>query len=168
MLDSLALIVFPLMMIFAAFSDLLTMTIPNRVSLILVVAYLILAVYLRVPLETIGSHVSAGLAMLVLTFVMYRFAWIGGGDAKLATATALWLGWGLLAQYGMAASLIGGALTLAILELRRHDLPQRLLSVEFVARLADKSGGVPYGMALAGAALFVYPQSVLWLRLAGA
>ena len=168
MLDSMALIVFPLLMIFAAFSDLLTMTIPNRVSLLLVAAYLILAAYLRVPLETMGSHVSAGLAMLVLTFVMYRFAWIGGGDAKLAAATALWLGWGLLAQYGMAASLIGGALTLAILELRRHDLPQCLLSVEFVARLADQSGGVPYGVALACAALFVYPQSVLWLRLAGA
>ncbi len=168
MLNSIALTVFPLLMIFAAFSDLLTMTIPNRVSLLLVAAYLILAAYLRVPLETMGWHVSAGLAMLVLTFVMYRFAWIGGGDAKLAAATALWLGWGLLAQYGMAASLIGGALTLAILELRRHDLPQCLLSVEFVARLADQSGGVPYGVALACAALFVYPQSVLWLRLAGA
>ena len=168
MLNSLALIVFPLLVIFAGFSDLLTMTIPNRVSLLLVAAYLILVVYLRVPLETIGSHASAGLAMLVLTFVMYRFAWIGGGDAKLAAATALWLGWDLLAQYGLVASLIGGALTLAILELRRHDLPQRLLSVEFIARLADKSGGVPYGVALAGAALFVYPQSILWLRLAGA
>jgi len=168
MLDSLALIVFPLLMIFAAFSDLLTMTIPNRVSLLLVGAYFVLAFYLRVPLETIGWHASAGLAMLVLTFVMYRFSWIGGGDAKLAAATALWLGWRLLAQYGMAASLIGGALTLAILELRRHDLPQRLLSVDFVARLADKSGGVPYGVALACAALFVYPQSILWLRLAGA
>ena len=72
--------------------------------------------------------------MLVVTFVMYCFSWIGGGDAKLAAATALWLGWGLLAQYGMAASLIGGALTLAILELRRHDLPEQLLSVEFVAQ----------------------------------
>ena len=36
MLDSVALIVFPLLMIFAAFSDLFTMTIPNRVSLLLI------------------------------------------------------------------------------------------------------------------------------------
>ncbi len=168
MFNSVALTLFPLVMIFAAFSDLLTMTIPNRVSLLLVGAYFVLALYLRVPLDTIGWHASAGFAMLVVTFVMYHFSWIGGGDAKLAAATALWLGWGLLAQYGMAASLIGGALTLAILELRRHDLPQRLLSVEFVARLADRSGGVPYGIALACAGLFVYPQSILWLRLAGA
>jgi prepilin peptidase CpaA len=168
MMHSIALIVFPLLMIFAAFSDLFTMTIPNRVSLLLVGAYFILAFSLRVPLEAIGWHASAGLAVLALSFVMYSFSWIGGGDAKLAAATALWLGWGLLAQYGMAASLMGGALTLAILELRRHDLPQRLLSVDFVAKLADKSGGVPYGIALACAGLLVYPQSILWLRLAGA
>ncbi len=168
MLNSIALIVFPLVMIFAAFSDLLTMTIPNRASLLLVGSYFVLAIVLRVPLDTIGWHASAGLAMLVVTFVMYCFSWIGGGDAKLAAATALWLGWGLLAQYGMAASLMGGALTLAILELRRHDLPEQLLSVEFVARLADKGGGVPYGIALACAGLFVYPQSTFWLRLAGA
>jgi len=108
MLDSIALIVFPLLMIFAAFSDLFTMTIPNRVSLLLIGAYFVLAFHLRVPLETIGWHASAGLAVLVLTFVMYSFSWIGGGDAKLAAATALWLGWGLLAQYGVAASLFGG------------------------------------------------------------
>jgi len=168
MFDSLALIVFPLLMLIAAFSDLLTMKIPNRVSLLLIGAYFALALYLRVPFETIGTHMSAGLSMLVLTFVMYHFRWIGGGDAKLAAATALWLGWGLLAQYGMVASLVGGAVTLAILELRRHDLPQRLLSMSFSAKLADKSGGVPYGIALAIAGLVVYPQSSLWMRLTGA
>jgi prepilin peptidase CpaA len=167
MLDSLALIIFPAAMILAALSDLFTMKIPNRLSLLLVGAYFPLALYLGAPLATIGWHASAAAAMLVLTFILYSFAWIGGGDAKLAAATALWLGWGLLAQYGMAASLLGGALTLAILELRRHDLPQRLLSVEFVAKLADKSAGVPYGVALACAALAVYPQSIAGLRLVG-
>jgi prepilin peptidase CpaA len=167
MIDSLALIVFPLLMVFAALSDLFTMTIPNRVSLVLIAAYFALAIYLRVPLETIALHASAGVGMLLLTFAMYYFRWIGGGDAKLAAATALWLGWGLLLQYGMVASIAGGVITLLILELRRHDLPARVLSVEFIARLAEKSGGVPYGIALALAGLVVYPQSSLWMRLAG-
>ena len=47
MFDSLALLVFPLLMIFAALADLFTMTIPNRVSLVLIAAYLLLALYLR-------------------------------------------------------------------------------------------------------------------------
>ncbi len=166
MLASVALVIFPLLMMFAALSDLFTMTIPNRVSLVLIAAYFLLAACLRQPLELIGLHVSCGLAMLVITFGMYYFRWIGGGDAKLAAATALWLGWGLLFQYGVVASLIGGVLTLFIIELRRRDeLPAKLLSIEFIARLADRNGGVPYGIALALAGLIVYPQSPVWFSL---
>jgi prepilin peptidase CpaA len=166
MFDSLALLVFPLLMIFAALADLFTMTIPNRVSLVLIAAYFILALYLRVPLATVGLHVSCGLAMLALTFMMFQMGWIGGGDAKLAAATALWLGWPSLFEYGLVASLIGGALTVAILALRHYDLPEKLLSVGFVAKLAEKNGGVPYGIALALAGLMIYPHTGVWTGLA--
>ena len=166
MFDSLALLVFPLLMIFAALADLFTMTIPNRVSLVLIAAYLLLALYLRLPLATVGLHVSCGLAMLALTFMMFQMGWIGGGDAKLAAATALWLGWPSLFEYGLAASLIGGALTVAILALRHYDLPENLLSVGFIAKLAEKNGGVPYGIALALAGLIIYPHTGVWTGLA--
>jgi len=166
MFDSLALLVFPLLMIFAALADLFTMTIPNRVSLVLIAAYLLVALYLRLPLATVGLHVSCGLAMLALTFTMFQMGWIGGGDAKLAAATALWLGWPSLFEYGLAASLIGGALTVAILALRHYDLPEKLLSVGFIAKLAEKNGGVPYGIALALAGLIIYPHTGVWTGLA--
>jgi prepilin peptidase CpaA len=166
MFDSLALLVFPLLMIFAALADLFTMTIPNRVSLVLIAAYLLLALYLRLPLATVGLHLSCGVAMLALTFTMFQMGWIGGGDAKLAAATALWLGWPSLFEYGLAASLIGGALTVAILALRHYDLPEKLLSVGFIAKLAEKNGGVPYGIALALAGLMIYPHTGVWTGLA--
>ncbi len=166
MFDSLALLVFPLLMIFAALADLFTMTIPNRVSLVLIAAYLLLALYLRLPIATVGLHVSCGLAMLALTFTMFQMGWIGGGDAKLAAATALWLGWPSLFEYGLAASLFGGALTVAILALRHYDLPEKLLSVGFIAKLAEKNGGVPYGIALALAGLMIYPHTGVWTGLA--
>jgi prepilin peptidase CpaA len=166
MFDSLALLVFPLLMIFAALADLFTMTIPNRVSLVLIAAYLLLALYLRLPLATVGLHLSCGVAMLALTFTMFQMGWIGGGDAKLAAATALWLGWPALFEYGLAASLFGGALTVAILALRHYDLPEKLLSVGFIAKLAEKNGGVPYGIALALAGLVIYPHTGVWTGLA--
>jgi prepilin peptidase CpaA len=166
MFDSLALLVFPLLMIFAALADLFTMTIPNRVSLVLIAAYLLLALYLRLPLATVGLHVSCALAMLALTFTMFQMGWIGGGDAKLAAATALWVGWPALFEYGLAASLIGGALTIAILALRHYELPEKLLSVGFIAKLAEKNGGVPYGIALALAGLVIYPHTGVWTGLA--
>ncbi|QGM46170.1 A24 family peptidase [Methylocystis heyeri] len=167
MLDSIALIVFPLAMLFAAFTDLLTMTIPNRLSLFLIGAYFLLALYLRTPLETIALHVSCAVAMLVLTFAMFQFRWIGGGDAKLAAATALWLGWGLLFDYGLIASIAGGALTLIVIALQHHELPQTLRDFKFIDRLASKNCGVPYGIALALAGLAVYPQTSAWSGLTG-
>jgi prepilin peptidase CpaA len=167
MFDSLALTVFPLAMIFAAFTDLLTMTIPNRLSLFLTGAYFLLALYLHTPLETIALHVSCGLVMLALTFTMFLRGWIGGGDAKLAAASALWLGWGLLFDYGFIASIAGGALTIVIIALQHYQLPEKLLSFTFINRLAQKNCGVPYGIALAFAGLMVYPQTSMWARLAG-
>ena len=168
MFASAALIVFPLLMAFAALADLFTMTIPNRVSLLLIGAYFALALYLREPWEVVAMHASCGLLMLIVTFMMFSLRWIGGGDAKLVAATALWLGWGALFEYGLVASLIGGVLTLAIMALRSPErLPPRLLSFEFVRRLAEKNGGVPYGIALALAGLIVYPQTSVWMGLAG-
>jgi prepilin peptidase CpaA len=165
MIEAVAFVVFPTLMCFAAFSDLLTMTIPNRVSLILVFVYFALAAYLPLSWETLLSHVSCALAVLGLTFCLFQFGWVGGGDAKLASATALWLGWENLLDYGLVASLAGGALTLVIMIMRWNDLPKRLLAFDFVARLAEKTNGVPYGVALAIGGLIVYPQTLLWLKL---
>jgi len=167
MIEAVALVVFPLLMAFSAFTDLFTMTIPNRVSLLLVAAYFALAAYLPLPREIVAWHVSCGVAMLLLTFVMFHLRWIGGGDAKLAASTALWLGWEHLLDYGLVASLAGGLLTLVIIEMRRRDLPKSWLSVDFIARLAEKNGGVPYGVALAAAGLLVYPHTLVWSRLGG-
>ena len=49
--------------------------------------------------------------------------WIGGGDAKLAAATALWFGFDFLLDYLVYASLFGGVLTLVLIQFRRLPLP---------------------------------------------
>lgn len=167
MIEAAALVVFPMLMAFSAFSDLLTMTIPNRVSIALVVVFAVLAVSLQMPLATVALHLSCALAMLALTFVFFHFRWMGGGDAKLASATALWLGWDNLLDYWLIASIAGAALTLAIMELRRRELPSRLARLPFVARLGDASVGAPYGIALAIAGVLIYPRSSVWTQLAG-
>jgi len=167
MIEAAALLVFPLLMVFSAFADLFTMTIPNRVSLVLIGAYLILAIYLKLPLPIVASHLACAFVILLLTFVFFHFGWIGGGDAKLAASTALWLGWEHLLDYGLAASLVGGVLTVLIVEMRRRDLPASILAYKFISRLAEKSEGIPYGIALAIAGLLTYPQTSVWARLSG-
>ena len=114
-------------------------------------------------LAAVGWHVLAGVLMLAITFALFNFGWVGGGDAKLAAATALWLGFGGLPHYGVLAAIFGGALTLLLLQLRRIDLPERLMSMTWLARLHDGKAGIPYGIALAIAGLLVYPDSAIWL-----
>jgi prepilin peptidase CpaA len=162
MLDLAALIVFPALMAYAAASDLLTMTIPNRISLALVVVFAVFAVGSGLPWQTLAMHVAAGVLVLTVAFGMFARGWIGGGDAKLAAATALWLGFSTLVEYLLISTIAGGLLTLAILGLRGWPLPLFALRWDWLSRLHDRRSGVPYGIALAGAALVVYPHSPIW------
>ena len=155
-------IVFPLLVIYAAVSDLFTMTIPNRVSLLLAGAFLACAVMVGLSPSALLLHAACGLAVLAVGFVMFGFGWVGGGDVKLAAATALWIGSEQLADYLLLSALAGGALTLAILSIRAIPLPAFTLGWAWLGRLHDPKGGIPYGIALAAAALSVYPTTALW------
>ncbi len=165
-LNAIILLLFPALMAFAASSDLFTMTISNRVSLALVASFVVLALAAGLPLDHVLLNLSCGLAMLALTFGLFSFGWIGGGDAKLAAATAAWLGWTNIFDYGLIASLLGGGLTLAIIQMRKAPMPQWALAEAWVVRLHERDSGVPYGIALAAAGLVVYPQTQLWAAVA--
>ena len=121
---SAVLLIFPAGMALAATMDLLTMTIPNRLCAALAVGYFILAAILGVPMQGVLFNISCGAAVLILTFGLFSLGWIGGGDAKLAAATALWLGWNPLLDYSLSAAMCGGALTLAITIARWRRAPQ--------------------------------------------
>jgi prepilin peptidase CpaA len=157
-----ALAFFPALMALSASMDLLTFTIPNRICVSLALGYLVLAAPLGVPAADILLNMSCALAILALAFVMFNLGWVGGGDAKLAAATAMWLGWSSILDYGVAAAIFGGVLTLIILGARMAPLPAGLGRVPWVARLHDSKSGVPYGIALAAAGLMQYPGSGIW------
>jgi prepilin peptidase CpaA len=161
-----ALIVFPILMAIAGCSDLLTMTISNRVSLALVGGFLAMALALHVPMHELTLDLSCGLLVLCVTFTFFCFGWIGGGDAKLAAATAVWLGWSNLLDYGVAASILGGALTIGLLLARRIPLPI-WAQTGWVLRLHDQKSGIPYGIALSVAGLIIYPSTRIWLLASG-
>ncbi len=159
---------FPLLMIFAACSDLFTMTISNRVSVALVLGFLIFALWLQLPLAEVGLHFVCGAAILCITFTMFAFGWVGGGDAKLAAATAVWLGFDHILDYGLFSAVFGGFLTLALLAVRRWPLPASLLRYSWITRLHDQKTGIPYGIALAIAGLLLYPDTSVWTKAIGA
>jgi len=158
---------FPAAMALAASMDVVTMTIPNRICAALAIGYVVLAFAVGLPAQTVLVNLSCGAAVLALTFTLFALGWIGGGDAKLAAAIALWLGWGALLDYSLSAAIYGGALTLLILLGRRQVLPQWLSRHAWIARLHDSKTGVPYGVALAAAGMMFYPQTEIWRAAAG-
>ncbi len=160
--DIIRLLLFPAMMAFAASTDLLTMTISNRVSLILVTGFFVLALVTGTAAADLLAHVGAAGIVLVAAFALFARGWIGGGDAKLAAATALWLGFDHLVPYLVYAALLGGALTLLLIQFRMMPLPDLLAGQEWLQRLHRRDAGIPYGIALAAAALAVYPQTT-WM-----
>jgi prepilin peptidase CpaA len=164
--DTIRLMLFPAMMAFAASSDLLTLTISNRVSLILVGGFFALAMMGGLSTAEMLWHIGAAGVVLAVTFSFFTRGWIGGGDAKLAAATALWLGFDHLLPYFVYASLFGGALTLALIQFRLAPLSGWLARQELMQRLHREDGGVPYGIALAAAALAVYPDTQ-WMAAIG-
>jgi prepilin peptidase CpaA len=162
-LDIARLMLFPALMAFAAASDLFTMTISNRVSLALVAGFFALALLSGMGLYDILSHVGAGALVLAVAFACFAMGWVGGGDAKVAAAAALWFGFGHLMNYLLYASLYGGALTLLLLQFRQWPLPYPFAGQAWLLKLHAKESGIPYGIALAIGALMIYPETE-WIK----
>lgn len=155
--------VFPLLVIVAAMKDVTTFTIPNWISVALVVAFYPVALLLHAPMALIGTCTLVGLGALLIGMGMFAFNWIGGGDAKVLAASALWIGWPAVLPFVLATAVAGGALVLILLQMRSALLrPWMERGPPWVARLATEGGDAPYGVAICAGALFALPQSALF------
>jgi len=155
-------ILFPLAMVYAGVMDLVTLKIRNALVLALGLAWLVLAPLAGFGLPELGLHVAVALGVFLVVFVFFALGWIGGGDAKLAAVTTLWFEPDHALLYFIYASVIGGVLTLTIVQLRARMLPSALYRFSWIAQLHDTKTGVPYGAAMAPAALIVFPETA-WL-----
>lgn len=156
------LLIFPVVMLVAALSDLLTMTIPNRLSIILVLTFGPLAVVAGLPMEAVLTHLAVGVGILVVGFLLFSIGTLGGGDAKLLAAAGLWIGVANLFTFLLYVAVGGGVLALCILLYRRLPMAAAASGPAWVVRLHGKETGIPYGIAIAGAALLTLPQTELY------
>lgn len=157
--------VFPVAMAFAAANDLFTMKIPNRIPMALVGGFVVVAVLTRMPLDVFGMNLAVAFAVLAATFSLFAFNLLGGGDAKLIAAGALWIGPAHIVDYLLFTTIFGGVLCLAILAYRRWVPAAAIAVVGWAHRLHTDKGPVPYGIAIAAAALTVFPTTDLFLSL---
>lgn len=162
MLEALIFVVFPFSMAFAAISDLMSMTIQNRVSIILIASFAVIAPLTGMEWSVFASHWAAGALVLAVTFALFATGTMGGGDAKLMSATALWMGMTpQLVDYFTVSAILGGVLTVAILCVRKSSLSLLVGANRALPHIFDSKTGVPYGLALGAAGLIVCPDAAL-------
>jgi prepilin peptidase CpaA len=138
-----------LLLLTAAVTDLKARIIANRLNL--AIALLAPAWWWAsglAPWPDMAIQAALGAAVFAVFAGLFALGWMGGGDVKLLGALALWLPLELLLKMLVAMSLAGGVLTLAVVAVHRF-------------RKLETSPEVPYGVAIAAAALWVIGELYL-------
>lgn len=159
-------VMFPAVMVYAGIMDLMTLKIRNVLVIVVAVCFFIAAPIVGLGIEDIVLNVAVAAIVLIVSFGFFAAGWIGGGDAKLAAATALWFGWEQVLPYLLVSTLAGGLLTLLLLGFRSILMPASFYSRPWLVKLHESKTGVPYGIAFAIAALIVFPDTV-WFKSIG-
>ncbi len=134
--------------------DVTRYTIPNWLVGSLLVLYPV-----AVWLSPVGVDWKMALAAMGVVFAggyaVFALRLMGGGDIKLITVLALWVGWEKLAGFVVLFAMLGGVFSLLVLIIRKFQpyLPwkQRVKT----PRLFQKDAPIPYGVAIAGAFLWL-------------
>lgn len=154
-------LILPLCLCFAALNDLFSMTIPNVITVVLLLSFAFIAPFAGMDFQTFGLSLAGGLIVFLGCFALFAANVMGGGDAKLLTGAAVWYGFNIsLVEFLLAVTLVGGALTVGILLLRSRSQEIMAFGIPIPDSLmvAQK---IPYGIGIAIAGLLTYGEAPL-------
>jgi prepilin peptidase CpaA len=141
--------------------DLWTFKIPNILPLAIMILFFCAAAPNAAGVDW-ASHVGACVLIFVVGAVLFRFRLFGGGDVKLFSAAALWAGFPMLLPLVALTAIFGGLLVLVPKLLAPYVLAalSRLsfVSARVVPQVFAADREVPYGVAIAGAAIVLLPK----------
>lgn len=164
LLQAVVLVACPVFFALGAMTDIVSYRIPNWIPGALIVLFAIAAPLGGMPFETAAMHALVFAVALLLGMGLFAFNAIGGGDAKLLAAAALWMGPSLIVKYTFVFSLVGGGLAILILLLRRLPMPASAARVPVLNQLLLPNAGLPYGVALGLGGLIVLPETFLFTK----
>lgn len=145
--------------LWASITDYRELQIPNTVSLLAIAGFIIAyaSSYFGQDAEiysSLTSHIGAAVIIFVVTAVLFVMKVFGAGDAKMASAYALWIPMVDLPSYLIIMTIVGGLLGLFSLVFRKLKISSSLGS-EWVATLQKGGSAVPYGIAIAISFLYI-------------
>ena len=153
-------------MIAAATYDVMTLTIPNWISLALVALFPILALVTGLGWHELAVYGGIGAAALVIGVAAFAFGVVGGGDAKLFAAVALYMGPLGIAPYILDVAVAGGILAMIFLVLHQPRLEEWTRRSPVLAQIVSRGMAIPYGVAIVAGGLLAFPSSHLFSLIA--
>ena len=145
-------------LIAAAISDVISLRIPNYLSVALVALFAVHAMVDAMPLDAVLWHVMAGATVLAVGMALFAFGLFGGGDIKLLAAVALLIGWSSLLPLVVMVAVVGGLLAVVIATMRARGVMPFLGSIGVRGAIFDSDRAyVPYAVAIAAGWFFVGP-----------
>jgi prepilin peptidase CpaA len=140
----------------AAWTDLRSFRIPNMATVLALLGFALAYIgVLLVPgdslplMHDIRSHLASAGVMFVLTLALFLARSIGAGDAKFASALALWPGLMGLTIFVFYMSLIGGAMGVATILLRKFKPFPAVATGNWIHAAQNGENRIPYGLAIA-------------------
>jgi len=147
------------MVVIAGVSDFFTLKIPNWLNATIAVSVVPFVLLSGMPLEIFAWHVIAGLLTFVVGFVLFSANIIGGGDAKMLAACAIWVGWDALMQFAVVTAFAGGALVIMIKIWAFFARRQNLGKTGWAKNFLSKKPQLPYGIAIAAGGVIAFPAT---------
>jgi prepilin peptidase CpaA len=141
-------------LVWAAVSDIRHYIIPNRTVAIVGGAFALFAC--SMPWSFAIGGVLAGLIVFSIALTFFARGWMGGGDAKLMTAVALWAGSSCLSTFALVTSLAGAALGLVMLTPAWRIMPTPSAEALGLARQP-----MPFGLPIAAGGLAILAHYLL-------
>jgi len=151
---------YPLALVYAVVSDVRRLTIPNRASIVIAVAFLPAALLAGLELSDIAIHYAVGAGLLAIGIIAFSRNLMGGGDIKLLAAAGIWAGVGQLGPYLALVAVLGGVV--AALVLTAHKLRKVAPFLDAVGWLGGESAKmqpIPYGAAIGAAAIYLFIEN---------
>jgi prepilin peptidase CpaA len=150
--------------VLACLSDLREMRIPNICSIAVAGAFLF--AFLAAP-ESFGrwwSHGAALVLVFAVTYIMFLKGMFGGGDAKLGSALALWVGLKGLALYVFWMGVMGGVIAILSLLIKKKKPFAHPPAKSWMAQVQEGRNAVPYGIAISVGAWAALAQTGFFLN----
>ena len=134
--------------VLACVSDVTSLRIPNLYSVFILGAFAVAYLASHESFDPLWHHLGALVAVFVVTYIMFIAGMMGGGDSKLGSALALWVGIKGVIIYVFWMAVVGGVIGGLSLLIKKKKPFANPRAGSWLAAAQEGKNEIPYGVAI--------------------